>query len=63
MWRQLWRDETGLTTIEYSLLLLVVATGTALAWTLLATAVSHSAGASVAKMPGAWRKELVSGPR
>ncbi len=51
MLRQLWRDESGLTTVEYALVLMVIAAVAVTAWTLLGAATSSSASASSERMP------------
>jgi len=38
--RKLWKDESGVSTVEYALLLAVLVVGTAAAWTALRSAIS-----------------------
>ncbi len=40
MARKLWQDESGVSTVEYALLLSVLVVGTAVVWTALRNAIS-----------------------
>ncbi len=40
MARKLWKDESGVSTVEYALLLAVLVVGTTAAWTVLRSAIS-----------------------
>lgn len=42
MWKRLWKDEEGLTTVEYALLLALVAIAAIAAWTALGGRVSST---------------------
>jgi len=42
MFKQLWKDEEGLTTVEYALLLALVAIAAIVAWTTLGGRVSNT---------------------
>jgi pilus assembly protein Flp/PilA len=42
MFKRLWKDEEGLTTVEYALLLALVAIAAITAWTALGTRVSET---------------------
>ena len=42
--RKLWHDEAGVSTVEYALLLAIVAVGSAGAWTALRSAISSVLG-------------------
>jgi Flp pilus assembly pilin Flp len=53
MLERLWRDETGLTTIEYALVLAVLGLACFTVFTLLGARVNRSASRSAATMPTA----------
>lgn len=52
MFRHLWQDEQGLTTVEYALLLSLVAIAAIPAWTALGQRVSHTVQIAAAVLPG-----------
>ncbi len=49
--RELWRDESGVTTVEYALLLALVALVALVAWGNLGQAVNDTAEAAATDMP------------
>ena len=51
--RDLWRDEDGVTTVEYALLLAVLVVGAAAAWTTLRGAIISGVNAASAELAGA----------
>lgn len=51
MLKQLWRDQEALTSVEYALLIALLAIGGLLAWSTLASRLSASATASVNAWP------------
>ena len=51
MLKTLWKDEEGLTTVEYALLLALVAIAAITAWTTLGTNVSHTVTNVSGKLP------------
>jgi Flp pilus assembly pilin Flp len=50
--RELWRDESGVTTVEYALLLALVALVALASWSALGKGVSDTAGAAADTVPG-----------
>jgi len=50
--KQLWSDETGLTTVEYALLLVLIVAAAVTAWTALGTQVSTQVGSVKATLAG-----------
>ena len=52
MFRKLWMDETGLTTVEYALLLALVAIAAITAWTTLGGRVSNTVTVATSSLPG-----------
>ena len=52
MFKSLWKDEEGLTTVEYALLLALVAIAAITAWTTLGTNVSNTVTDVSGQMPG-----------
>lgn len=53
MFKQLWKDEEGLTTVEYALLLALVAIAAITAWTTLGTRVSGTVNTATNSLPAA----------
>jgi pilus assembly protein Flp/PilA len=53
MFKMLWRDEEGLTTVEYAMLLALVAIAAIAAWTTLGNRVSTTASTAANSLPGA----------
>jgi len=51
MFADLWRDEDGLTTVEYALLLALVAIAAITAWTTLGTRVSTTVSSATTNLP------------
>lgn len=51
MLHQLWRDEEGLTTVEYALLLALVAIAAITAWTTLGSRVSSTVSTATNSLP------------
>ncbi|MEN6304914.1 MAG: Flp family type IVb pilin [Armatimonadia bacterium] len=51
MFKQLWKDEEGLTTVEYALLLALVAIAAITAWTTLGTRVSGTVSTATSSLP------------
>lgn len=51
MFRKLWRDEEGLTTVEYALLLALVAIAAITAWTTLGSRVNSTVTSVNGHMP------------
>lgn len=51
MFKQLWEDEAGLTTVEYALLLALVAIAAITAWTTLGTRVSTTVSSATSNLP------------
>ena len=51
--RALWRDEDGVTTVEYALLLAVLVVGGAAAWTTLRGAIISGVNTASAELAGA----------
>ena len=51
MFKQLWRDEAGLTTVEYALLLSLVAIAAIGAWTTLGSRVSGTVSNATSSLP------------
>jgi Flp pilus assembly pilin Flp len=39
LWKQIWRDEEGLTTVEYALLLILIVVVSATAWSTVGTSI------------------------
>jgi len=52
MLAKLWRDETGLTTVEYALLLALVAIAAITAWSTLGGRVSNTVTVATSSLPG-----------
>jgi pilus assembly protein Flp/PilA len=52
MFEKLWRDELGLTTVEYALLLALVAIAAITAWTTLGGRVSNTVTTATSSLPG-----------
>lgn len=52
MFKTLWKDEEGLTTVEYALLLALVAIAAITAWTTLGTRVSATVTTATSSLPG-----------
>lgn len=52
VFRSLWKDEEGVTTVEYALLLALVSIAAILAWTNLGTKVSTTASSATSAMGG-----------
>ena len=52
MFTKLWKDEEGLTTVEYALLLALVAIAAITAWTTLGSRVSGTASTATSSLPG-----------
>jgi len=50
MFKKLWRDEEGLTTVEYALLLALVAIAAITAWTTLGTRVSTTVSSATSNL-------------
>jgi Flp pilus assembly pilin Flp len=48
----LWKDEAGMTTVEYALLLVLVATTAVVAWTMLGGRVNGIASPAASSVPG-----------
>lgn len=53
MFKQLWKDEEGLTTVEYALLLALVAIAAITAWTTLGTRTSNTVSTATSSLPAA----------
>jgi pilus assembly protein Flp/PilA len=51
MLRMLWKDEEGLTTVEYALLLALVAIAAITAWSTLGTRVSRTVSKATSSLP------------
>lgn len=51
MFKQLWKDEEGLTTVEYALLLALVAIAAITAWTTLGSRVSTTVSSATNSLP------------
>jgi pilus assembly protein Flp/PilA len=51
MFKMLWKDEEGLTTVEYALLLALVSIAAIAAWTLLGTRVKNTVTSVNGNMP------------
>lgn len=51
MFKQLWKDEEGLTTVEYALLLALVAIAAITAWSTLGTRVSNTVTTATSSLP------------
>ena len=51
MFKQLWRDEDALTTVEYALLLALVAIAAITAWTTLGGRVSTTVSSATGSLP------------
>lgn len=51
MFKKLWQDEEGLTTVEYALLLALVAIAAITAWTTLGNRVSNTVTSASGNMP------------
>lgn len=51
MLSELWHDESALTTLEYALLLLLIATSGIVAWQLLGSSTSESVANSTEALP------------
>ena len=49
--RTLWQDETGLTTVEYALLLALVAIAAIVAWTSLGQKISNTVSSTASNLP------------
>lgn len=52
MLKQLWRDEAGVTTVEYALLLALVSIAAITAWTVLGQRVSNTVTSVNSVLPG-----------
>jgi len=52
MFKMLWKDEEGLTTVEYALLLALVAIAAITAWTTLGSRVSNTVTTATSSLPG-----------
>jgi pilus assembly protein Flp/PilA len=52
MFERLWQDEEGLTTVEYALLLALVAIAAITAWSTLGTRVSNTVTQATSSLPG-----------
>ena len=52
MFETLWRDEEGLTTVEYALLLALVAIAAVTAWTSLGQRTSNTVTVATSSLPG-----------
>jgi Flp pilus assembly pilin Flp len=52
MLEQLWRDEEGLTTVEYALLLALIALTAIIAWTTLGMRTSNTVTVANSSLPG-----------
>jgi len=52
MFKQLWKDEEGLTTVEYALLLALVAIAAIAAWTTLGQRTSNTVTVATSSLPG-----------
>jgi pilus assembly protein Flp/PilA len=52
MFKTLWKDEEGLTTVEYALLLALVAIAAITAWTTLGGRVSSTVTKATSSLPG-----------
>lgn len=52
MLRSLWKDEDGLTTVEYALLLALVAIAAITAWSTLGTRVAATVAQTTSSLPG-----------
>jgi pilus assembly protein Flp/PilA len=53
MFKQLWKDEEGLTTVEYALLLALVAIAAIAAWTTLGQRTSSTVSTATSSLPAA----------
>lgn len=53
MLKMLWNDEEGLTTVEYALLLALVAIAAITAWSSLGTRVSSTVATATSSLPAA----------
>jgi len=53
MFKKLWKDEEGLTTVEYALLLALVAIAAIAAWTTLGGRVSNTVSTATQSLPTA----------
>jgi len=51
MFKSLWKDEEGLTTVEYALLLALVAIAAITAWTTLGSRVSTTVSSATTSLP------------
>ena len=51
MFKMLWKDEEGLTTVEYALLLALVAIAAITAWSTLGTRVSSTVTKATSSLP------------
>ena len=51
MFKMLWKDEEGLTTVEYALLLALVAIAAITAWTTLGSRVSSTVARATSSLP------------
>ena len=51
MFEKFWKDEEGLTTVEYALLLALVAIAAITAWTTLGTRVSTTVNKALSSLP------------
>lgn len=51
MLKMLWKDEEGLTTVEYALLLALVAIAAITAWSTLGSRVSSTVSAATSSLP------------
>jgi len=51
MFTELWKDEAGLTTVEYALLLALVAIAAITAWTTLGSRVSTTVSSATNNLP------------
>ena len=51
MIKQLWKDEEGLTTVEYALLLALVAIAAIAAWTTLGQRTSNTVSTATSSLP------------
>jgi pilus assembly protein Flp/PilA len=52
MFKKLWKDEEGLTTVEYALLLALVAIAAISAWSMLGSKVSTTVTTAGGSLPG-----------
>ncbi|MEN6304915.1 MAG: Flp family type IVb pilin [Armatimonadia bacterium] len=51
MFKKLWKDEEGLTTVEYALLLALVAIAAIAAWTTLGQRTSNTVSTATSSLP------------